>query len=209
MQRKIYLLNNLKYDNVENIEVFKIEYLKKEIDFTKYDALVFTSKNAIYALENSCSKWKDIPSYVIASKTAKILEKYNGKLKFVGNSGHGNDFAKELIPLLKNKRTLYLKAEKTVSNLVEILKSNNIDIDDIVVYRTYCNKIDMELEKNSVIIFTSPSSVQCFFKNFQWDESFKAVAIGKTTLKYLPFDIKTHLSSKTSVEECIKVALTL
>ncbi|MGA1931477.1 uroporphyrinogen-III synthase [Arcobacter sp. YIC-464] len=209
MHRKIYLLNNLKYDGVENLEVFKIEYIKKDIDFEKYDALVFTSKNAIYSIDSFSSTWKKIPSYVIAPKTANILEKLGGALKFTGNSGHGNDFAYELIPNLKNKKVLYLKAEKTVSNLVDILKNNEIKIDDEIVYKTSCNKIEKDLEKNSVIIFTSPSSVECFFKSFNWDESYKAVVIGKTTLKYLPFDINAHVSEKTSVEECIKVASTL
>ena len=44
---KIYLLNEQKFDDVENLEVFEIEYLKFDLDLEKYDALVFTSKNAI------------------------------------------------------------------------------------------------------------------------------------------------------------------
>lgn len=209
MHRKIYLLNNLEFEGVENLEVFKIDFIKKDIDFSKYDALIFTSKNAIYSLDSFSSKYKEIPSYVIAPKTAKVLKKLGGNLAFIGESGHGNDFASELIPLIKNKKVLYLKAEKTVSNLVEILEQNNIDIDATVVYKTSCNVIKKCLEKNSIIIFTSPSSVECFFKSFNWDESFDAVVIGKTTLKYLPFNINAHISSKTSVEECIKVALKL
>lgn len=209
MAKKIYLLNNLKFKEVENLEVFKIEYIKQKIDFSKYDALIFTSKNAIYSLDSYTDAYKSIPSYVIAPKTANILEKVGGNLTFVGKSGHGNDFAKELVPVLKNKKALYLKAEKTVSNLVTILKSNDINIDKVVTYRTSCNKISTKLEQNSVIIFTSPSSVECFFKNYDWDDSFEAIVIGKTTLKYLPFGIKAHVSSKTSVEECIKLALKL
>ncbi|UTJ05212.1 uroporphyrinogen-III synthase [Arcobacter roscoffensis] len=209
MHRKIYLLNNLKFEGVENLEVFKIDFIKKDINFSKYDALIFTSKNAIYSLDSFSDKYKEIPSYVIAPKTAKVLEKVGGNIAFIGESGHGNDFANELTPLLKNKKVLYLKAEKTVSSLVEILKENSIDIDDEIVYKTSCNKIKNNLEKNSVIIFTSPSSVECFFKNFDWDESFDAVVIGKTTLKYMPFNINAYVSSKTSVEECIKVALKL
>ena len=39
---KIYLLNDQKYLDVENLEVFQIEYIKSEIDLSKYDALIFT-----------------------------------------------------------------------------------------------------------------------------------------------------------------------
>jgi len=203
---KIYLLNNIKYEGVENLEVFKIDYIKSDIDLKNYDALIFTSKNAIYSIDSFNKDWKTIPSYAIAPKTAKIIKQYDGKLVFTGESSHGNSFAKELVDILKDKKVLYIKALKTVSNLVEILKEKNIEVDELVSYKTSCNCVENKLEKDSTFIFTSPSSVKCFFKNFEWDKSYKAVAIGKTTAKYLPFDINCKISPKTSIEECIKVA---
>lgn len=65
---KIYLLNEQKFDGVENLEVFEIEYLKFDLDLKKYDALVFTSKNAIFSLEENGINWKSVPSYVIAPR---------------------------------------------------------------------------------------------------------------------------------------------
>jgi uroporphyrinogen-III synthase len=205
---KIYLLNNQKFDNVENIEIFKIEYLNVQIDLSKYDALVFTSKNAVYSLSNITSKWKDIPSFAIAQKTSKIIEEEGGKIEFTGSSGHGNDFAKELIPVLKNRKALYIRAQKVVSNLVQTLKEANISIDEVITYKTVCNeKINTNIEDFSTIIFTSPSSVKCFFKKYSWNNSLKAIAIGQTTAKYLPNYVKFKLSKETSVEECIKLAM--
>ena len=203
---KIYLLNNLKYEDVENLEVFGIEFIKSNIDLSKYDALIFTSKNAIYSLDSFNKTWKDIPSYAIAPKTAKIIKEYPGKLLFTGESSHGDEFAKELIPKLENKKVLYIKAVKTVSKITEILKDNNIDIDELVTYKTSCLKSSKQLERNSVFIFSAPSSVECFFKNYAWDESYKAIVIGKTTAKYLPSNIKYNISEKTSIDECIKLA---
>ena len=206
--KKIYLLNNQKFHGVENLEVFEVQYLKFDLDLKKYDALVFTSKNAIFSLEENCINWKSTPSYLIAPKTAKEAEKLGANIAFVGESGHGDDFANELIPHLKDKRVLYLKASKTVSNLSEILRENGIDLNEIVVYKTTCNKKERKvLDKNSTIIFTSPSSVECFFQKFSWDDSFKAITIGKTTALYLPKNIKFEISSKTRVEECVKLAL--
>ena len=206
---KIYLLNEQKFDGVENLEVFEIEYLKFDLDLKKYDALVFTSKNAIFSLEENGINWKSTPSYVIAPKTADIAKKFGANIAFIGFSGHGNDFANELIPYLKNKKTLYIRALKTVSNLTNILKENGIDIDEIISYKTSCNKQEEKkaLDKNSTIIFTSPSSVECFFKKYSWEDSFKAIAIGKTTALYLPKNIKCEISSLTSVEECVNLAL--
>ena len=205
---KIYLLNEQKFDDVENLEVFEIEYLRFDLDLEKYDALVFTSKNAIFSLEENGINWKSTPSYVIAPKTADIAKKFGANIAFIGFSGHGNDFANELIPYLKNKKTLYIRALKTVSNLTNILKENGIDIDEIISYKTSCNKQEIKiLDKNSTIIFTSPSSVECFFKKYSWEDSFKAIAIGKTTALYLPKNIKCEISSLTSVEECVNLAL--
>ncbi len=204
---KIYLLSNQKYDAVENLEVFKIEYIPSEIDFSIYDALIISSKNAIYSLNSFTKDWKKIPCYAIAEKTAKVIKEEGGLIEFVGSSGHGNDFAKEILPLVKNKKVLYVRALKVVSNIFQILKDNDISINQAITYKTVCNEsLNKIIENNSVIIFTSPSSIQCFFNKYTWDSSYKAIVIGNTSAKYMPKNIKFEVSSKTSIEECIKLA---
>lgn len=203
---KIYLLNNQKFQDVENLEVFDIKHIKSNVNLQDYEALIFTSKNAIYSLNSFNQNWKKIPSYAIASKTADIIKQLGGNLVFTGITSHGNDFAEELITLLKDKKVLYIKALKTVSNLPEILRQNKILLDELVAYETSCKKVDVELEKNSIFIFTSPSSVECFFKQYSWHDSYKAIVIGKTTAKFLPKNIKYEISSQTSVEECVNLA---
>ncbi len=204
---KIYLLNNQKFDDIINLEVFSIEYLSSNINLNTYDALIFTSKNAIYSLNSLNKDWKTIDSFAIAPKTANSIKNYGGKLVFTGLSSHGSEFAKELIPILKNKKALYIRASKVVSNLIEILKENSINIDELITYKRVCNNDNnIKIENNSTIIFTSPSSVECFFKNYSWNSSLKAIIIGKTTAKYLPKNINFLISSTTSIEECIKLA---
>ena len=203
---KIYLLNDLKYDGVENLEVFSIEYLKSKIDLSEYNALVFTSKNAIYSLDSFDTSWRNIPSYAIAEKTAKIITEHDGNLTFTGISSHGNDFAKELIPVLRNKKVLYIRALKTVSKISLILKENDINIDELITYKTLCKNSKVRLKEGSVFIFSAPSSVECFFKNYEWNDSFTAISIGKTTAKYLPLNINHHISEKTTIDDCIKLA---
>ncbi|MCT7645232.1 uroporphyrinogen-III synthase [Aliarcobacter butzleri] len=204
--KKIYLLNEQKHEDVENLEVFQIEYIKSDIDLKKYDALVFTSKNGVKAINSFNQDWKNIPSYAIAQKTANTIIKLGGVVEFIGNSGHGNDFAYELKNVLKDKKVLYVKALKTVSNLPNILKENGIFLDEIIAYKTSCKKSNIILEENSIFIFTSPSSVECFFKQYSWKNSYKAIVIGKTTAEFLPSNVNYEISSQTSVEECIKLA---
>lgn len=204
--KKIYLLNEQKHEDVENLEVFQIEYIKSDVDLKKYDALVFTSKNGVKAINSFNQDWKNIPSYAIAQKTANTIIKLGGVVEFIGNSGHGNDFAHELKNVLKDKKVLYVKALKTVSNLPNILKENGVFLDEIIAYKTSCKKSNIILEENSIFIFTSPSSVECFFKQYSWKNSYKAIVIGKTTAEFLPSNINYEISSQTSVEECIKLA---
>ncbi|MDN5112021.1 uroporphyrinogen-III synthase [Aliarcobacter butzleri] len=204
--KKIYLLNEQKHEGIENLEVFQIEYIKSDVDLKEYDALVFTSKNGVKAINSFNQDWKNIPSYAIAQKTANTIIKLGGVVEFIGNSGHGNDFAYELKNVLKDKKVLYVKALKTVSNLPNILKENGIFLDEIIAYKTSCKKSNIILEENSIFIFTSPSSVECFFKQYSWKNSYKAIVIGKTTAEFLPSNINYEISSQTSVEECIKLA---
>ena len=203
---KIYLLSNQKYPSVETLEVFQIEYIKSNIDLSIYDALIFTSKNAIYSLDSFNKNWKKIDSFAIAPKTANIIKEMGGKVVFTGITSHGDEFAQELITLLKNKKVLYIKALKTVSNLVEILKENDVLIDELVTYKTSCKKSNIPLEDNSIFIFTSPSSVECFFNQYKWKDNYKAIVIGKTTAKYLPKEVHYTISSETSIDECINLA---
>ncbi|WP_419769762.1 MAG: uroporphyrinogen-III synthase [Candidatus Marinarcus sp.] len=204
----IYILNDMKIDGIKNIPLLGIRYIKNEMDLLQYDALIFTSKNAVYSLDSFNKDWKKVPAYVIASKTAAVIQKEGGNVCFIGKSGHGNDFANELIPLLKNKKALYIKAKKVVSDLCDILKSNGIDIKTVTTYETQCNELTAYTapELNSVIIFSSPSTIECFFKIFDWDSSYKAVVIGETTAKYLPKNINYKISPTTSIEDCILLA---
>ena len=168
--------------------------------------MIFTSKNAVYSLDSFNKDWKKVDSYAIAPKTANVIEKMGGKVNFTGITSHGDEFAQELITLLKNKKVLYIKALKTVSNLVKILKENDILVDELITYQTSCKKSNSSLKDNSVFIFTSPSSVECFFKQYQWKNNYKAIVIGKTTAKYLPKEVNYTISSETSIDECINLA---
>ena len=206
MPKDIYLLSNVKSNDldIKNLNIFDISFIKYNINFTKYDALLFTSKNAIYSLDKD-DTWKNIPSYAISKKTAKILNNYNSNLVYTGTSGYGDDFANELIPNLKDKKILYIRAKKVVSNLVNILNKNNILCDEIITYETICKNYDIKNKpaKNSIIIFSSPSTIKCFLNNFAWDDSYFAIVIGQTTAKYLPANINYKIANETSIESCI------
>ena len=207
----IYVLNDKKVKWAKNLPVIKIETIKVEFDFSKYDAIIFTSKNAIHSLNSYNKEWITKPVYAIAPQTAKVASNLGAKIKFVSKEKHGDEFAEELVPLLKNKKVLYIRGSKVVTNLVESLNSNGAICDEAIVYQTVCVEFKkrIKLPKNSVIIFSSPSTIECFLKNAQWDESYKAVSIGHTTEKYFPSYITPYVSETTSLDSCVKKAIEL
>lgn len=207
----IYILNDKKVKWAKNLPVIKIETIKCDIDFSSYDALIFTSKSAIYSLNSYNQKWKKKPLYVIALQTAKAASNLGGKIKFVSKEKHGNEFAKELVPLLKNKKVLYIRGSKIVSNLVEELNANDVVCDEAIVYQTVCVEFKKKivLPKKSAIIFSSPSTIECFLKNAIWDESYIAISIGHTTKEYFPPYITPIIAETTSFDSCVKKAIEL
>ena len=199
----IYILSDKKVEDAINLPVFKINFIKQDIDFNSYDALIFTSKNALYSIEYYNENWKNIPCYAIAPMTANIIKELNGNLVFTGVTNHGDEFALEIQKKLKNKKVLYLRGSKVVSNLIDTLQC-----DDKIVYESVCKKNNQNLKpkKNSTIIFSSPSTIKCFLDNFDWDDSYKAISIGKTTAKYFPQYIDPIISDTTSLKSCVEKA---
>ncbi len=207
---EIYILSDKKIKHVSNLPTFQVNFLPTQVDISKYDALIFTSKNGVFSLDSFNDYWKEIPSFAISYKTAQCIEKSGGKLEYTGQNGHGNKFAQELIPLLKDKKVLYIKPKEVISELTDILKKNDIICDELITYETVCKTYgkDNKPPKNSIIVLSSPSTLKCFLETFGWDESYLAIAIGKTTSKFIPVYINYKISKHTSLESCIKLAKT-
>jgi len=208
-QKNIYLLSDKKVDYAKNIPMIRMVGLQVDIDFGNYDCIIFTSKNAVKFVDKLTKEWKNVPAYAIGPQTAKSIKLYGGDLKFVGQDKHGDEFAHEIISELKGKKVLYLGAQKIVSNMLEIFKNNDIMCDYKAIYKTISSQKRFRFPNKSIIIFSSPSTIEGFFKNNVWDDSFTAISIGKTTAKYFPKDIKPIISENTSLEGCVQTALNL
>lgn len=205
----IFLLNSKPNPWVKNIPLYKIELISSKVDLNKFDALVFTSKNAVYSINELDEVWKNIPSYVISSNSAKVVETLGGKIEYIGTKKDSLNFANEISQKLKNKRVLYIRAKEVLTDLKMILNHKNIHCEELIVYETKLNeKIKkLNLPQNSIIIFTSPSTIKFFFKSFKWRNDLKAVVIGQSSAKYLPKDIKAYIANNISIEACINKAI--
>lgn len=204
----IYLLSNQTHKDTISLGVISINYFDISIDYNKYDSVIFTSKNAVYALDRLDKRWKNLQSYSIGEGTSKVIKELRGNLFYEAKDSYGDKFAKELSLMLQAKSVIFPHAKEVVSDVYNILKHHNISVEDAVVYETICKtyKTDQNFKKNSIFIFTSPSTVRCFFKNFTWDDSYKAIAIGQKTAEHLPESIKFYISPKQNIKECVTFA---
>lgn len=207
---EIYILSDKKFEGALNIPVIKINFLNVDVELEKYDALIFTSKNGVEAIDRIDKSWKEKEVYSIGSGTTNYLLSKGKTPIYTAKSSYGDDFADEIKDKLKDKKVLFLRAKKVTSNLNTILLSSKVDLDEKIVYETICNQDKLQPpKKGSVIIFSSPSTIECFLKIFKWDESYKAVTIGVKTASFIPKDIKYTLSKHQTIPSCIELARTL
>ncbi len=210
--RKIYLISNTKTadESVVNLSVSKIEFLKFELNLSDYDVLVATSKNAFNALKFNNIKAINLPVFTIAKSCAAAAREFGFSEIYTGKNAHGDDFAREILLLLKGKKVLYLKGKDSASNFLEILQNGGVNIKAIIAYQNVLNPCKMELKppKDSILIFASPLNVRNFLSNFGWNESYQAISIGKVTAKELKFT-EPIVSQSQDINACIALAKTL
>ncbi|AQW83261.1 uroporphyrinogen-III synthase [Campylobacter pinnipediorum] len=209
----IYLVgSSLEFDGVKTLVLNEIRLAKLELDLNSFDCLILTSKNSIKSLEhNNIKPNENIEVFVIGEATYSRALKFGFKKIYTSKNSHGNEFGIEILPFLKSKKVLYLRAKKVVSNIFDFLTQNKVDIKCIIAYENISKMIDLKQKpsKNSIIIFTSPSSVDNFIMNFGWDESYKAICIGNTTANRINFTKKITISKKQTINSCIELAKTL
>ena len=203
----IYVLSDTKVEGAVRLPVIKQRFFTPSIDFSKYDYLIFTSKNGVLGANNIDGAWKKIPALVIGEATAKEVERLGGKVAFIAREFYSHTMAEELKRSFPpQKRYLYLRAKKVLSNMVQSLQEVGFNIEEVVVYETICAPCDEAKRppKGSVIIFSSPSTVRCFLECYGWDESFKAIAIGKKTAQAFKGPIK--IAPKPTLQSAVEFA---
>ena len=211
--RKIYLVSNTKTtdESVINLSVSRIEFLKFDLNLSEFDLLAATSKNAFNALKfNEISVLENLPVFAIASGCAAAAKGLGFTQIYTGQNAHGDDFAREILPLLKGKKVLYLKGKDSASNFLEILQDGGVNIKAVIAYENVLSPCKMELKppKDSILIFASPINVRNFLNNFGWDESYQTISIGKVTAKELKFTTPI-VSQNQDINACIALAKTL
>ncbi|MDD5400795.1 MAG: uroporphyrinogen-III synthase [Sulfurimonas sp.] len=209
MSKKVYLFATSKSEHAINIKSLDVRFLKPDIDFSKYNYLIITSKQTVKALEQYDKKdFINIPALCVSVKTANAYKGFGGKILAIGD-GYGDNLVEDIKKFSKDTKWLYLRAELIASDFVQRSKDEGYLIDEEILYVSECSQeiLDVRVNDDSTLIFTSPSSIECFLKNNSIHPDAKIIVIGKTTANLLPNGVKYVISEKTSIESCIELAL--
>ena len=185
MKHTIYLLSPLSKKDTIALPMITFNTITDRIDLSTCDTLMFTSKQAVKSIEILNKSWKDIPCLAIGSATEKQIVALGGTVIYKPKSFYGQALSQDIIEKFKDKKILYLRPKEISFDSKSFLAKANIVLQEQIIYETTCIKYAKEEtpKENAIIIFTSPSTIQCFFKNFLWNETYIAIVIGESTKK--------------------------
>jgi len=195
LNQKELLLNSgigfVEYDAISN--KFIDFDLRKEV----VENAIFTSKNAVKAIAEKHLEIKNC--FCVGDKTSAFL-KEKGYL-IVETAENAKDLAQKIIQDHNEKQFHFFCGNKRREELPHLLRENNIQLSETVVYETSLNFKKFESDFDGILFF-SPSAVQSFTKENKINSI--AFCIGETTVN----EVKKHsenviIASKPSIENVI------
>ena len=208
MLREIYLLSPTKKDGTTSLPMIEFSLIADSIDFSTCDTLMFTSKQAVVSADKIDSNWKNYPCVAIGPATKKQIENLGGEVIYYPKSFYGETLSRDISQFFRDKKLLYLRPAEISFDSKAFLQKEGITLQEQIIYKTSCIKYTSKEKpfKNSIIIFTSPSTIHCFLKNFNWDESYTAVVIGEATKVHLPPNANYAVADEPLISSCIEKA---
>ena len=204
----IYLLSPTPQEETTALPMIAFTLLDEVLETAKYDLLMFTSKQAVMSAELLNPKWKEVPCLAIGKATAKQIEALGGTVAYHPKSFYGEALALDIVNYFKEKKILYIRPKEVSFDSRAFLEKAGIELDEKVIYETTCQGYEKRdrPQKGAIIIFTSPSTIHCFLKNFDWDESYTAIVIGEATKVHLPKQVKVFVANTPLISSCIAKA---
>lgn len=205
--RPLYLISKTSYEGVIHIPILTISFLTPDIDFTEYEGVIITSKQAVSALQNYSVDWNTLQCIAVSKSTAQCVHDAGAKQIEIAE-GYGNSIPGILNAKVRSGKWLYLRPKVVASDWVETAREYGIDIDEAIVYETLCNEsaAHYTVADDGVLIFTSPSTIRCFLQNYSILPTHTIIVIGKTTQNALPSGITSYMSEVSSVASAVDLA---
>ena len=204
----IYLLSPLVKEGTKHLPMIAFSLCDVDLEVAPYDYLMFTSKQAVVSAESLNPQWKSIPTLAIGKATAKQIEKLGGTVAYHPKSFYGASLGQDIIEKFSDKKILYIRPKEVSFDSKTFLAKAGMTLDEAVIYETHCITYTLKdrPKEGAIIIFTSPSTIHCFLKNFDWNESYTAIVIGEATKEHLPENTRVFVSDVPLISSCIEKA---
>ncbi|AXP08433.1 uroporphyrinogen-III synthase [Campylobacter hepaticus] len=207
---KIYLLNETPFEGVENLILNELIFYDFNVDLSKYEVLIYTSKNALKALKKANIKLNfELDLYAVGQKSAEFAKQMGFKKVKFPKKANAKELFFEFQKEFSGKKCLYLRGKNIISTLHWDLKNLGINIEQKIVYENIFKKANILLIQPAIFIFTSPLSVDNFLQFYTLNSHDKIIAIGQSTAKRLLNFNNVLICEKQSLQECVKLAKTL
>lgn len=146
---------------------------KEKINPADYNAIIFTSKNAVDHFFRICEEMRvnvsnELKYYCLSEAIAYYLQKYvvYRKRKIY----YGNGTIADLIPMLKKNKgeTFFLPSSDILKpEIPTTLEKNNIAYTRAILYRTVASDLsDLADVYYDILVFFSPEGIRSLVKNF-------------------------------------------
>lgn len=182
---------NLNVQCTDFIETSPVSFEIKDIDTGNFDAVVFTSANAVkYFFENK-DAWNLLRSklvFALEGKTNDALLVY--EVIASGKAASANELA-DVMAAEAVQSVLHICGNLRLETLEDKLKQAGIGYKDLAVYRTGILTDKKITEHFDAVLFFSPSGVDGFFSLNHVTDKTVCCCIGETTAQALRGKNKT------------------
>jgi len=173
---------NIEVDCVDFIKTTGVAFQIDTTDSEKYDALAFTSSNAVVCFIANASHRNILDGkkvYALSGKTKDALHRHNIPYH------HAADHSEELADLIKEhksvKSLLHICGNLALETLGRKMKESQIDYEKLIVYHTEMHPHERDVDHYDAILFFSPSGVESFTAKNKIDRNTVCCCIGETT----------------------------
>jgi uroporphyrinogen-III synthase len=174
-------------------------------------AWVFTSQNGVEALKkmlgSSAINPENLSVYAVGDKTAEALSDL-GFEAIVPEIQDGEHLA-EVIIRNSAKPVIHWCGDKRRDELRSALEKEEIELIEMVVYKTKLRKMNLPSVKTEAILFFSPNSVEAFRNSGGFEgEVPELFAVGQTTGEFLALESgkNVHIPAVPSAEALLELA---
>lgn len=199
------------FANVYSLLSMQFKALEFDLpNVSKYDAVAFTSENAVDFFFGKVDKenFRNLKLCAIGPKTASAVKKYGFEVSVIPKEYNSRSLANEIV---KHgfKDVILVKCKKSSTEVETVLDENGVNFDVVNPYDSVvtlgkdADKIDLV----NYIAFASSSSAHAFFENYGVNKNVKYVAIGDVTASALKSYGIAPIVSKEYVTEGIVKAI--